>query len=113
MDADGYVYVLGRMDDVINYNGIKIAPEEIENQVNKFPGVKDSACVPLKDELSGQVPKVFVAVEDKERFDTTELLIYLTEVIDGNKVPKKIEVIDEIPRTTNGKLLRRKLREEM
>ena len=113
IDEEGFVYVLGRMDDVINYNGIKIAPEEIETQVNKFPGVVDSACVPVKDELSGQVPKVFVSVEDKEVFDATALLKYLSEVIDGNKVPKKVEVIDEIPRTSNGKLLRRKLREEV
>ena len=113
IDEEGLVYVLGRMDDVINYNGIKIAPEEIEAQVNKFPGVIDSACVPVKDELSGQIPKVFLSVENKDNFDETELLKYLSGVIDANKVPKKIEIIDQIPRTSNGKLLRRKLREGM
>lgn len=113
IDEEGFVYVLGRMDDVINYNGIKIAPEEIESWVRKFQGITDCACVPVKDELSGQVPKVFVAVADKENFDEAQLFAYLTTVIEGNKMPKKVEVIDEIPRTSNGKLLRRKLREDM
>ena len=113
IDKDGYVYVLGRMDDVINYNGIKIPPEEIESCVVKYPGVKDCACVPMKDPLSGQVPKVFVSVQNKETFDSAELLKYLSDFLDANKMPKKVEVIDEIPRTSNGKLLRRKLREDV
>lgn len=113
IDEEGLVYVLGRMDDVINYNGIKIAPEEIESWVRKFQGITDCACVPVKDELSGQVPKVFVSVEDKNTFEEAQLFAYLATVIEGNKMPKKVEVIEEIPRTSNGKLLRRKLREDM
>lgn len=113
IDEEGFVYVLGRMDDVINYNGIKIAPEEIEGIVRNYPGVTDCACVPVKDDMCGQIPKVFVSVEDKAQFETTELLKYLAERIDSNKVPKKCAVIDKIPRTSNGKILRRELREDI
>lgn len=113
IDEDGYIYILGRMDDIINYNGIKIAPEEIESCVQKYSGVVDCACVPLKDELCGQVPKVFVEVANKETFDTTILLKFMAENLEANKMPKKIEVIDKIPRASNGKLLRKKLREEL
>ncbi|MBQ4531136.1 MAG: acyl--CoA ligase [Lachnospiraceae bacterium] len=112
IDEEGFVYVLGRMDDVINYNGIKIAPEEIESFVHRYHGVTDCACVPVKDAMCGQVPKVFVSVEDKGNFDTTGLLKFLSEHIEANKQPKKVEIIDKIPRTSNGKILRRELRKE-
>lgn len=113
IDEEGFVYVLGRMDDVINYNGIKIVPEEIEGIVRNYPGVTDCACVPMKDDMCGQIPKVFVSVEDKASFEIPELLKYLAEHIDANKVPKKCEIIHKIPRTSNGKILRRELREEI
>lgn len=112
IDEEGFVYVLGRMDDVINYNGIKIAPEEIESYVQRYPGVTDCACVPVKDPMCGQAPKVFVSVEEKNDFDTTGLLKFLSECLEANKLPKKIEIIEKIPRTANGKILRRELREE-
>lgn len=110
MDEDGYVYVLGRNDDVINYKGIKVVPEEIEAYVMKYKGVVDCACVAAKDDLCGTVPKVFVAVEDEKSFEGAALLKFLADYVEVNKMPKLIEVIDEIPRTSNGKLLRRKLR---
>ena len=111
IDEEGFVYVLGRADDVINYQGIKIAPEEIEMHARHCKGVKECACVPVSDPICGQVPKLFVVVQDGARFDKAQALSELAEHIDANKMPKKIEVIDEIPKTSNGKILRRKLRE--
>lgn len=111
IDEEGYVYVLGRADDVINYNGIKIAPDDIESQVIKFPGIKDCACVPVSDSVSGQVPKVYYSAQTS--IDETELLSFLSTVLEANKMPKLLEKIDEIPRSDNGKLLRRKLRDRV
>lgn len=109
IDADGYVYMRGRKDDIINYKGIKIAPSEIEESVRKYDKIADCACVPKEDKLSGQVPKLYVVVNDKENFQKKELFDFLKKHIDGNKMPKEIEVIDEIPRTYNGKIHRKKL----
>lgn len=109
IDEDGYIYVLGRKDDVINYKGIKISPEEIEEKVLKYPGITDCACVPKSDMISGQIPKLFVVVEERERLDKALLLQFLQVYIDDNKMPKEIEIIDEIPRTYNGKIQRSKL----
>lgn len=111
IDEDGYVYTLGRKDDVINCKGIKISPVEIEESARKYEKVIDCACVPKEDKLSGQVPKLFVVVQDKEDFQKKELFDFLRKFIDGNKVPREIEVIDEIPRTYNGKIHRIKLLE--
>lgn len=111
MDPEGYVYVLGRKDDVINYKGIKISPDEIEEVVSACDLIADCACVPMEDELAGQVPKLFVSLRPELADDYSEekLYAFLKDRIDDNRMPRKIEVIDVIPRTYNGKLLRSKL----
>ena len=109
IDQDGFVYVLGRHDDIINYKGIKIAPEEIEEVVRKYVHVKDCACVPVADPVSGQVPKLFISVDNEDLFDKKEFADYLEKHIDGNKMPKKIQIIESIPRAMNGKIQRNKL----
>ena len=109
MDSEGYVYVIGRKDDVINYNGIKIAPEEIEQAACDFEGVKDCACVPMADPIAGQVPRLFIEVDNPQTFEMKEYLNFLYERLDSNKVPKRVDFIDKIPRTANGKIKRKEL----
>lgn len=109
IDERGFVYVLGRKDDIINYKGIKIAPEEIEEVVAQYKGVKDCACVPVAEKAAGQAPKVFLVLQNADKFDKTAFVRFMEEHIDANKVPKYIEVIDEIPRASNGKIQRKKL----
>lgn len=113
IDQDGYIFVLGRTDDVINYKGIKIMPEEIEKQVLKYEEVADCACVAEDDKMCGQIPKLFIQVKDKKKFKEIDLIKFLSNSIDRSRMPQKIVVIDEIPRTSNGKILRRKLRERI
>lgn len=112
IDAEGYVYILGRNDDVINYNGIKIAPDEIEQVALRYPHIKDSACVPIVDEIAGQVPKLFICVDDKTTFSMKDFNSFLQIRLDASKIPKRIEIIDIIPRTTNGKIKRKELSAE-
>ena len=109
IDERGFVYVLGRKDDIINYKGIKIAPEEIEEIVAQYKGIKDCACVPVAEKAAGQAPKVFLVLQNADKFDKVAFMRFLEEHIDANKVPKYIEVIDEIPRASNGKIQRKKL----
>lgn len=109
MDDEGFVYVLGRKDDVINYKGIKIAPDEIEDTARKYAGVKDCACVPAPDAIAGQVPVLYVSLEDAASFSFTDFRTWLDARLDPVKRPHSIEQIDEIPRTFNGKLQRAKL----
>lgn len=111
IDEDGYIYMLGRKDDVINYGGVKISPEEIESVVVKHPAIADCACIPVKDPLTGQAPKLFLAMKNGEEYDKKEFKAFLQEALDANKQPKFIEIIDQIPRTFNGKIQRNKLME--
>ncbi len=109
IDKDGFVYVLGRRDDIINFKGIKIAPEEIEESVRHYKDIIDCACVPKPDKISGQVPKLFISVKDRDAFSREDFYAFIEKQLDRNKIPKEIEIIDEIPRTYNGKIQRAKL----
>lgn len=113
IDEEGLVYMLGRKDDVINYGGIKISPEELEAIIIKNPIIKDCALIPVKDALTGQAPKLFITLEkeDGSEYDAKEFKVFLQENLDANKQPKFIEIIDEIPRTFNGKIKRNVLME--
>ena len=106
---DGLIYMLGRADDVINFGGIKISPEEIEHEVAKSPIVKDCALIAKKDPISGQIPKLYIALEDGAQYEPKEFKTFLAGALDANKQPQSIEVIDEIPRTYNGKIKRKEL----
>ncbi len=112
IDEAGRVYVLGRNDDIINYKGIKIAPEEIETIAAKYDGIVDCACVPVQDVLCGQVPKLFIEISRTEEYDEKKFMDYLKNNLEQSRVPAAIEVIDKIPRSANGKLQRKKLRGE-
>ncbi|MCQ2530390.1 MAG: acyl--CoA ligase [Lachnospiraceae bacterium] len=108
-DEDGDVILLGRAGDVINIGGKKVSPEEIEDAAKKMPMIEDCACVPVSDEIKGHVPKLYVKVAAGYEFQTAEIRDWLLEHLEPYKVPAYYEEIDAIPRTSNGKILRRKL----
>ena len=110
LGEDGLVYLLGRQGDVINMVGIKIAPTEIEEVAMKHEMIKDCACIPIKDEITGEAPKLFVTLNEGYQLDQKELSKYLLSKLESLKVPKTFEVIDEIPRTFNGKIIRKQLK---
>ena len=108
---DGLVYLIGRKGDVINMGGIKIAPTEVEEAAAGHPMVRDCACIPVKDDLTGEAPLLCVAVNDGYGFDSAALYTYLKEKLESVKVPKKYLQVEDIPRTFNGKIIRREIKE--
>ena len=89
IDQDGFVYILGRKGDIINRGGIKIAPEEIEDVANDLKQVSESACIPVDDDISGQVPCLFVV--GKDGYDNkNELRDLLRLRLDSFRMPKYI-----------------------
>lgn len=110
-DEDGDIILLGRKGDVINVGGNKVSPDEIEDVTKKHPSVTDCGCIGVKDELKGSVPKLFVQVKKGAEFDAVEIRSHLQSNLEPYKVPAIIEQIDKIPRSFNGKLLRRELKD--
>ncbi len=108
-DADGDIILLGRKGDVINVGGNKVAPEEVENAAKKMEGISDCGCIPVSDDMKGQVPKLYVQMDAGVQFDSVAVRTWLANSLEPYKIPKYIEEIDSIPRSYNGKLLRREL----
>ena len=111
LDEDGDIILLGRRGDVINVGGNKVSPDEIEDAARAFPAVADCGAIPVSDPYKGSVPKLFVQVRPGCALDTVELRSFLAGRLEAYKVPAFIETIDAIPRSFNGKLLRRVLLE--
>jgi long-chain acyl-CoA synthetase len=109
-DPDGDIILLGRRGDVINVGGNKVSPEEIEDAARQFPGVADCAAIPMADPYKGSVPKLFIQLRTGGSVDPMALRAFLMERLEGYKVPAVIEAIDIIPRSFNGKLLRKALK---
>ncbi len=114
MDADGYVWFESRKDDIINSAGYRIGPGEIEDCLGSHPAVAMSAVIGVADERRGQVPKAFVVL--REGCSGTEQLVdelraHVRDRLAAHEVPRQIEWIDDLPRTTTGKIMRRALRD--
>ncbi len=109
-DEDGDIILLGRKGDVINVGGNKVSPEEIENAAKKMQGVVDCGVIPVEDKLKGSVPKLFVQMEKGCEFDGKAIRGFLADRLEPYKVPVYIQEIELIPRSYNGKLLRKELK---
>ncbi len=115
IDADGYMWFESRKDDVINSAGYRIGPGEIEDCLGAHPAVAMTAVIGVPDERRGQVPKAFVVLrEGVEGTDALadELRTHVRERLARHEVPREIAWIDDLPRTTTGKIMRRALRDD-
>ena len=113
-DADGYLWFVGRSDDVITSAGYRIGPFEIESVLIEHPAVVESAVVPAPDEDRGSVVKAFIVVgQDYEASDelAKEIQDYCKGQTAPYKYPRQIEFIEELPKTTSGKIRRVELRQ--
>ncbi len=110
MDADGYFKIVDRKKDMILVSGFNVYPNEIEDVIMMHPKVLEVAAVGVKDERSGEVPKVFVVKRD-ESLTAEEVIAHCRQNLTGYKIPKFVEFRKELPKTNVGKILRRQLRD--
>ncbi|MEO8537775.1 MAG: propionate--CoA ligase [Betaproteobacteria bacterium] len=116
-DTDGYYFVLGRTDDVINVAGHRIGTREIEEAVQAHPGIAEVAVVGVQDSLKGQVPIAFAVVKDASRVADAEaadrmrreVLQTVDRELGAIARPSTVHFVTLLPKTRSGKLLRRSL----
>jgi long-chain acyl-CoA synthetase len=111
MDADGWFYVVDRKKDQINAAGYKVWPREVEDVLYGHPAVREAAVVGVPDAYRGETVKAFVSLRPGEHVDADELIAFCRERMAAYKYPRMIELVDELPRTASGKVLRRVLRD--
>jgi long-chain acyl-CoA synthetase len=111
IDADGFVTITGRIKDLIIVGGENVYPREIEAVLETDPGVAEAAVVGMPDASRGEVPVAFVIPAEGAALDETALRTLARNQLAGYKVPKQIRIVNELPRSPIGKVLKRKLRE--
>jgi long-chain acyl-CoA synthetase len=111
MDADGWFYLVDRKKDQINASGYKVWPREVEDVLYGHPAVREAAVVGVPDEYRGETVKAFVSLKEGSSADADELIAFCKDRMAAYKYPRQVEVIDEIPKTATGKILRRELRD--
>jgi propionyl-CoA synthetase len=114
-DEDGYYYILGRTDDVINVAGHRLGTREIEESVSGCGMIAEAAVIGAADELKGQVPVVFATLKStvgeggNRRAAAEAMMRQVTEQLGAVARPARVYVVDALPKTRSGKLLRRSL----
>jgi long-chain acyl-CoA synthetase len=112
MDADGWFYLVDRKKDMINASGYKIWPREVEDLLYTHPAVREVAVIGVPDPERGETVKAFVSLKAGAKVTADELIAYGRETMAAYKYPRSVVIIDELPKTTTGKILRRQLRDQ-
>jgi len=117
LDADGYIYIVGRKKEMVNVRGLNVYPKEIEDALYEHPLVKEAAVIRIPDKHKGEVPKAFVVLKEESQVTSHksqndiehELLSYLRERLASYKIPKYIEIRQFLPKNATGKILKRNM----
>ena len=111
MDEEGFLSITDRKKDMIIVSGFNVYPNEIEDVVCMHPGIIEAASIGVSDEKTGEAVKLFVVLGEDQKLKKEEIIDYCRKNLTAYKVPKQIEFMEELPKTTVGKILRRELRE--
>jgi acyl-CoA synthetase (AMP-forming)/AMP-acid ligase II len=108
-DEDGHFFIVDRRKELIKYKGFQVAPAELEALLVTHPSVADCAVVPAPDDEAGEVPKAFVVLRDGAAADCEELISFVAARVAPHKKIRLVELVDQIPKSPSGKILRRLL----
>jgi long-chain acyl-CoA synthetase len=110
MDEEGYLYFVARNDDIIKCKGEKVSPKEIENVLYGIDGVLEAAVIGVPDEIFGEAVKAYVALEPNARIAEKDILRHCSQHLESYMVPKSVEILSSLPKTTTGKIRKRELK---
>jgi acyl-CoA synthetase (AMP-forming)/AMP-acid ligase II len=110
VDADGDIFIVDRVKELIKYKGLQVAPAELEAVLLGHPAVADAAVIPSPDEEAGEVPKAFVVL--KAPAGSEDIMAFVAERVAPHKKIRRMEFIEAIPKSATGKILRRVLIEQ-
>jgi len=114
MDEEGYFYIEGRSKDIIKYKGYKVMPREVEEKLFEHPAILEVGVVSAPDPNIGETIKAYIALKPEYRdgkITEQDIIEWSKERLAGYKYPRQVEFVNILPRTTVGKIFRRKLRE--
>jgi amino acid adenylation domain-containing protein len=110
LDDEGYLYFVGRMDDIIKSRGEKVAPKEVEAALVHIPGVREAAVIGVPDDVLGQAVKAFVVVDPDAGLDAKAIQRACQARLESFMVPKHVELVAELAKGPTGKIDKKDLR---
>lgn len=111
VDEEGFIYLKDRIKDMVVSGGENIYPVEVENTIAKHPAVVDVAVIGIPHEKFGEALLAFIVLKKDNALSIEELVEFCRDKIAGYKIPRQMELIDELPRNPSGKILKKILRE--
>jgi acyl-coenzyme A synthetase/AMP-(fatty) acid ligase len=103
-DEEGYLYFVGRRDDLIKSRGQRVSPREIEDALYKMPQILEAAVVGVPDPLLGQAIKAFIALRAGQQVTPRQVMAHCRELLEDHMVPKDVVIMDVLPKTDTGKI---------
>jgi long-chain acyl-CoA synthetase len=111
-DEQGYFYIVGRKKDLIITGGYNVYPREIEEVLYTHPAVYEAAVIGVPDEVKGEIPKAFISLKPGQRTSEGEIIEFCKASLAPYKIPRRVEIRSELPKSSTGKILNRELRKE-
>jgi 4-coumarate--CoA ligase len=112
VDEDGHVYVVDRLKELIKYKGFQVPPAELESLLLTHPAVADAAVVGLPDEEAGEIPAGYVVLKPGTQTSPEEIQAFVAEQVATYKQLRRLTVVEAIPKSASGKILRRVIRDQ-
>ena len=113
MDEEGYLYFVGRKDDMIKTRGERVSPKEVENALYAAEGVAEAAVLPVPDELLGSAIKAYIVRKDGAGLTDKQLLLHCKKMLEEFAIPKYFEFRDSLPKNASGKIDKLSLKAEL
>jgi fatty-acyl-CoA synthase len=112
-DEEGFIYVIGRKQELIISSGENIYPTEVERAIQTLPQVREAAVVGMPDPIRGEVVAAFVMLHEAQPLTEGDLINTLQGQIAHFKIPKRVFFVNDFPRNTTGKILIRELKKQL
>jgi acyl-CoA synthetase (AMP-forming)/AMP-acid ligase II len=112
IDADGHLFIVDRLKELIKYKGFQVPPAELEALLLTHPQIADAAVIGLPDDEAGEIPAAYVVLKQGEECTAADLHAFVAEQVASYKHVRKVTFVDAIPKSASGKILRRVLREQ-
>ena len=112
IDADGHLFVVDRLKELIKYKGFQVPPAELEALLLAHPQIADAAVIGLPDDEAGEIPAAYVVLKPGQDATAADIQRYVAEQVANYKQIRKVTFVDAVPKSPSGKILRRVLRDQ-
>ena len=112
IDADGHLYIVDRLKELIKFKGFQVPPAELEALLLTHPLIADAAVIGLPDDDAGEIPAAYVVLKPGQEATAADIMAFVAEKVASYKQIRRLTFVDAIPKSASGKILRRVLRDQ-